>query len=132
MKTILGFFMLAALSFGQAENEVKAAHAEFVKAAKAGDTATLDKLFAPELQYSHSNALLEDKATALAAIAKGKPNFQVHSESIKVYGKTATIRARVTSIANPNVELTVLLVWVKNGKQWQLVQRQTTRLPAKS
>jgi hypothetical protein len=30
------------------------------------------------------------------------------------------------------VELTVLLVWVKNGKQWQLVQRQTTRLPAKS
>jgi hypothetical protein len=132
MKTLLGLIMLAATSFGQAEMEVKAVHAEYVKAAKAGDTATLDKLFAPELQYSHSNALLEDKATAVSALAKGKPNFQVHSEEIKVYGKTAVTRARVTSIASPNIEMTVLLVWVKNGKQWQLVQRQTTRLPAKS
>ncbi len=132
MKTILGVALLATACFGQAEQELKAVHAEYVKAAKAGDAATLNKLFAPELQYSHSNALLEDKATAVAALVKGKPTFQVHSEAIKVYGNTGTIRARVTSIANPNIEMTVLLVWVKNGSQWQLVQRQTTRLPAKS
>jgi ketosteroid isomerase-like protein len=130
MKTILAVLIFALACFGQPEEEVKAAHAEFVKAAKAGDEATLKKLFADELQYSHSNALLEDKATAIAALLKKPPTFIVHQQAVKVYGKTATVRAKVTSVASPNIEMTVLLVWVKTGKQWQLVQRQTTRLPA--
>ncbi len=130
MKTLLAVLILSVACFGQAEQEVKAAHAEFVKAAKAGDEATLKRLLADDLQYSHSNTLLENKAVALAALVKNKPTFQVSDEQIKVYGKTATIRAKVLSVATPPINMTVLLVWVKNGKQWQLVQRQTTRVPA--
>ena len=130
MKTLLAILMLSVACFGQAEQQVKAAHAEFVKAAKAGDEAALKRLFADELQYSHSTASLETKAQAIAALVKNKPTFEVGEETIKVYGKTATIRAKVVSKATPPVNMTVLLVWVKNGKQWQLVQRQTTRVPA--
>lgn len=130
MKTLLAVMILSVACFGQAEEQVKAAHAEFVKAAKAGDEAALKRLLADEVQYSHSNTLLENKTVAVAALVKTKPTFDVTDEQIKVYGKTATIRAKVISKATPPINMTVLLVWVKNGKQWQLVQRQTTRVPA--
>jgi ketosteroid isomerase-like protein len=113
------------------EAAVRAAHEAFVKAAKAGDGAALDKIFAEGLQYSHSNANLEDKRQAIDALVKSKGNFEVHSQTIHVYGNVATIRAKVTA-HNPagNIPLTMLQVWVKNGGNWQLVERHTTRLPA--
>ena len=95
MKTLLAVMILSVACFGQAEQQVKAAHAEFVKAAKAGDEAALKRLLADEVQYSHSNTLLENKTVAVAALVKTKPTFDVTDEQIKVYGKTATIRAKV-------------------------------------
>lgn len=113
------------------EAAVKAAHEAYVKAAKTGDAAGLGKLFAEGLQYSHSNTKLENKAEAIAALVKGKSNFEVHNQKINVYGKTATIRAKVTAHnATGDIPLTILMVWVKNGKDWQLIERQTTRIPA--
>jgi hypothetical protein len=29
-----------------------------------------------------------------------------------------------------DIPLTILQVWVKNGKDWQMMERQTTRIPA--
>lgn len=98
-------------------------------AAKAGDAVALGKIFADGLQYSHSNANLETKAQAIAALAKSKGNFEVHDQTIHVYGKAATIRAKVTAHgANGPIPLAMLQVWVKNGKDWQMVERHTTRL----
>ena len=136
MKTL--FLTALALGFstiGLAETAdeaaVRAAHEAFIKAAKEGDRAALEKLFANGLQYSHSNTKLENKQEAIDALVKSKGNFEVHSQTIHVYSKTATIRAKVTA-HNPtgDIPLTILLVWVKNGKDWQLVERQTTRIPA--
>lgn len=133
MKTFLLTFVFAVAALGQsaAEKEVTAAHEAYMAAARAGDTAPLAKLFGDGLQYSHSNALLENKAEAIAAIAKGKPNFKVHEQSVVVHGNTATLRAKATSInpKNGDIPLSILQVWVKKGGQWQMVQRQTTRLP---
>jgi ketosteroid isomerase-like protein len=126
-------FVLAAAAFAQsaAEREVLGAHENFLNAARAGDAATLTKLLGDELVYSHSNGTtVEDKAQAIAAMAKSKPNFKIHEQKVHVYGKTATLRARATA-QNPkgDIHLTILQVWVKKGGQWQMVQRQTTRLP---
>jgi ketosteroid isomerase-like protein len=136
MKTLfLTALALGLSTFGLAETAdeaaVRAAHEAFIKAAKEGDRAALEKLFASGLQYSHSNTKLENKQEAIDALVKSKGNFEVHSQTIHVYGKTATIRAKVTA-HNPtgDIPLTILLVWVKNGKDWQLVERQTTRIPA--
>jgi ketosteroid isomerase-like protein len=120
------------MSESTAEKEVMAAHEAYMVAARAGDTAPLAKLFADELQYSHSNAKLETKQEAIDAIKTGKPNFKLHEQKVTVYGNTATVRAKATSI-NPktgDLTLSILQVWVKKGGQWQLAQRQTTRLPA--
>lgn len=136
MKTTILALLLATtpllvMSQTPAEKEVLAAHDAYVEAARKGDTAPLAKLFADELQYSHSNAKLENKAEAIAAIGTGKPNFKMHEIKATVYGNTAVIRAKATSV-NPktgDIPLSILQTWVKKGGQWQMVQRQTTRLP---
>ena len=122
---------MAVLAETADESAVRAAHETFVKAAKAGDGAALEKIFADGLQYSHSNTKLENKREAIDALVKSKGNFEVHSQTIHVYGNTATIRAKVTAHgATGDVPLTMLQVWVKNagaGKWWSVT---TTRIPA--
>ena len=136
MKTLLFATMALALAtagFAETADEaaVRAAHESFVKAAKAGDAAVLGKLLAEGLQYSHSSTKVETKAEAIAALVKSHGNFEVHSQTIHVYGKTATVRAKITSHgATGDIPLTMLQVWVKNGKDWQMIERQTTRIPA--
>ena len=134
MKTLLLTTLALALAtagFAETADEaaVRGAHEAFVKAAKAGDGAALGKLLAEGLQYSHSSTKVETKAQAIAALEKSKGNFEVHSQVIHVYGKTATIRAKVTSHgAAGDTPLTILQVWMKNGKDWQMVERQATRI----
>ena len=135
MKTLLLttlVFSLSTVGFAESSDEaaVRAAHASFVAAAKAGDATALGKLLADGLQYSHSSgATPETKAQAIAALAKSKGNFEVHDQTIHVYGKAATIRASMTAHnATGDVPLKMLLVWVKNGKDWQMVERHTTRI----
>jgi ketosteroid isomerase-like protein len=136
MKTVLVTAFLLALAISAVaetrdEAAVRAAHDAFVKAAKAGDRAALEKIFADGLQYSHSNTKLENKQEAVEALVKSKGNFEVHSQDIHVYGNVATIRAKVTARnATGDVPLTMLQVWVKNGNNWQMVERHTTRIPA--
>lgn len=135
MKTLLltaVVFGLSTLGFAQSADEaaVRSAHESFLTAAKAGDAAGLEKVLAEGLQYSHSNGKVETKKEAIAALVKSKGNFEVHSQTIHVYGKSATIRAKITAHgANGDIPLTMLQVWVKNGKNWQMVERHTTRVP---
>lgn len=113
------------------EAAVRMAHEAYLKAAKEGDAAALKEIFADGMQYSHSNTKMESKQEAIDALVKSKGNFEVHSQVIHVYGKAATIRAKVTAHgASGDVPMTMLQVWVKNGGKWQLVERQTTRIPA--
>ena len=136
MKTLLIPAFLLGLSitgFAESADEaaVRTAHENFLAAAKAGDAAKLEKIFADGLQYSHSSAKMETKQEAIAALVKSKGNFEVHSQTIHVYGNTATIRAKVTAHgATGDIPLSMLQVWVKKGKDWQMVERQTTRIPA--
>jgi hypothetical protein len=127
---VVGFTTLGFTESGD-EAAVRSAHDNFVRAAKEGERAALQKIFADRLQYSHSNTKLENKQEAIDALVKSKGNFEVHSQTIHVYGNVATIRAKVTAHgATGDTPLTMLQVWVKNGKNWQMVERQTTRIPA--
>ena len=74
--------------------------------------------------------MVETKAQAIAALVKSKTNFEVHDQVIHVYGNVATIRAKVTAHnATDDIPLTILQVWKKTDSQWQMVERQTTRIP---
>ena len=132
---LLTAFAIGLSTLGLAETAdeaaVRAAHEAFVKAAREGDGAALGKIFANGLQYSHSNTKLENKQEAIDALVKSKGNFEVLSQIIHVYGNVATIRAKVTAhSATGDTPLTMLQVWVKNGRDWQMMERQTTRIPA--
>ena len=117
------------------EKAVRAALDKFNAAAKAGDTATLDKLLSPDLIYVHSNALLEDKAACIAALAKGKPNFVLDPGStVQVYnaGKTAIVHGRLTANGNLNGKATstyldFIQVWIKDGNDWKMTTRHTVK-----
>jgi hypothetical protein len=45
-----------------------------------------------------------------------------------VYGNTAIVNLRIDVQPN-NAHLSGLQVWVKNGGNWQMAARHTTRLP---
>ena len=133
MKLLFLTALAAGLALAQPAEEaaVKAAHDAYLKAAKAGDRAALEKLFGPVLQYSHSTAKLENRKEAIDAMVASPVNFEIHSQTIRVFGNAATLRAKATANSATGVTpLTILMVWVKNGKDWQLVERQTTRIPA--
>jgi len=118
------------------EQAVRAAVAQFNEAAHKGDPATLDKLLGADLIYAHSSALIENKAQCIAALVKGKPDFQMAPEvHVKLYGNTAIVHSKMTAnvVQNgtPNkIQLDLLQVWVKTKNSWQMVARHTTRLPS--
>ena len=58
------------------------------------DIATLDKIYHPELTYSHSSALLQDKAEVLKALnGKGvTESMTFHDTTIRIFGNTALVR----------------------------------------
>lgn len=118
------------------EQAVRAAVQQFNDAARKGDDATLNKLLSPDLIYTHSSAKLENKAECVAAIVKGKPDFQLApGYQVNLYGNTAVVHGAMTANVMQNgapakLQLDLLQVWVKSGKNWQMVARHTTRLPS--
>ena len=104
------------------------------------DVATLDKIYHPDITYSHSSAKLQTKAEVLkdAAGPGVTESMKFHDSTIRVYGNVALVRG-VTELRNgtPGAmhdnHLNILWVLVKGSgpSGWQIVARQTTRLPEK-
>lgn len=115
------------------EVEVRAAMNAYGQAMVKADQAALGKLFGETLMYSHSNGKLETKAEAIAAVPNEKYQaFEFSDLKVETYSKSAVVRCNVTvkNGTNPNgLKLSVLHVWVKNSPGWQLIARQSTRLP---
>ena len=119
-----------------AEKEVRAAMEAWRQARIHHDRAVLEKLYAPELAYVHSNAKIENRKEAIDTIANGKERVdacEFEGMTVRVYGNTAVVRARLllrttTDAQTTTLDMLTLHVWVKNPSGWQLVARQTTRL----
>jgi hypothetical protein len=104
------------------------------------DMATLDRIYHPDLTYSHSSALLQTKAEVLKAAAGPTvtESMTFNDANIRIYGNVALVRCRTEMRNGPpeklvDNHLNILWVLVKGaGPQgWQIVARQTTRLPEK-
>lgn len=114
---------------------MKAAFEKFNAAVRSGDQATLDKLLHPDLIYAHSNAKVENKAECIQALVSTKPNFvMAPGLTVRVYGKTAILHGRATARVSQNgqtneIPLDLLQVWLREGKDWRMVARHTTRVP---
>lgn len=141
IRTLIPILLLAILpAIGKAasaseEKSIRQLMADYSEAVHKLDTAALDRMFHKDLIYSHSSGLLQDKAAAIAGLAKGDHKYEYGPMQIAVHGDTAVVRAAITAqypiSKNPTANLSVLLVWVKESGRWQLLARHVTKLANK-
>jgi len=127
------FLTTTLFAAGSPDKEVLATVDAWKQAMLKGDAAALDKLYHPDLAYTHSSALVENKAEAIAhAIrpADMTKAIDIHQLTVHIYGNTAIVKGKMdmTSTGAPT-KLDVLMVWLKTGQGWQLVARQAVKLP---
>lgn len=107
------------------------------KAVLGQDVKMLDRLFADELTYGHSNSVMDTKKSFITAIGTKKEVYnelKLDDMSVTIVGNNALVRHKMTghvtlqdgAISKPN--LGVLQVWNKTKKGWQLLARQAYKL----
>ena len=104
------------------------------------DVATLDKIYHADLTYSHSSAMLQTKAEVLKAINTPTitESMTFHDSTIRIYGNVALVRGRNElrngapgSLHDNHLNILWVLLKGPGPHGWQIVARQTTRLPEK-
>jgi ketosteroid isomerase-like protein len=104
------------------------------------DVATLDKIYHPDLTYSHSSAMNQTKADVLKAVTGPAvtESMTFHETTIRIYGNTALVRGRNElrngapgSMHDNHLNILWVLLKGPGPEGWQIVARQTTRLPEK-
>ena len=130
-----GLTLAAAPPDPAAVKEVLAASDALKQAMMKKDAAGLQKYLHEDLTYSHSSALLQNKADVMKA-TMGATTIEAMDFSdvtVRVYGTTALIRANVdmrnsTGGKSTTSHINVLFVWLKGPGGWQLVGRQATQV----
>lgn len=139
MKSRLLLFALAAgaLSFAATpEDDLKATIEKWKTAVIKKDKATLEKYTSPNVTYSHSSAKMENRTQMIEAMmSKDMVYTSLHMEdtTYRLYGNVGVVQTKMT-VKNAQkgdakvIPLSVLMVWVKEKGDWQLIARQTTRI----
>lgn len=115
------------------QKAVLAAEQQLATAMIKADSATLDKLLADDLSYTHSAAKTETKADVLQTAKAGTTKYEsinYDTTNVRQYGDTVVTTHNMTIVANGATnKLYVSFVWVKMQGGWRLVSRQATKLP---
>jgi ketosteroid isomerase-like protein len=134
-----GLLGVAPASAASVEEDAVAKNVEAFRTAQfAADAKALDALCAAELSYSHSDGRVEDKATFVANATNGKSKFLVLEyldPQIRVVGPAAIVRfhwvAESETVADgtkSKTNLHILMNWQKQGAEWKLLSRASTKL----
>jgi ketosteroid isomerase-like protein len=137
---ILAIGLLGAVPvFAGADEDAVTKNVEAFRAAQFGaDAKTLAGLCAPELSYSHSDGRVEDKATFVTNATDGKSKFislAYQDLSVRVVGDVAIVRFHwlgdsqaVADGKKSATNLHILMTWQKQGADWKLLTRSSTKL----
>jgi len=118
--------------------DIAAAVEAFRVGLKEGNRAGLEAVIAPELNYGHSSARVENRQQFLDNATSGAAPFRsldLSDQTVRVTGDTAVVRHRFTAEQDTggrtvNVRIGVLQVWQKRSGRWLLLARQAYALPA--
>jgi ketosteroid isomerase-like protein len=121
------------------EEDALAKNVEAFRAAQfAADAKALDSLCAAELSYSHSDGRVEDKPTFVANATNRKSKFltlEYQDPKIRVVGPAAIVRFHwvgeqeaVADGKKSATNLHILMNWQKQGADWKLLSRASTKL----
>jgi ketosteroid isomerase-like protein len=104
----------------------------------AADAKAFEELCAPELSYSHSDGHVEDKATFIKNATAGKSkmlSLVYQDASIRIVGDVAIVRFHwlgesesVADSKKSSTNLHILTNWQKQGGEWKLLTRASTKL----
>jgi ketosteroid isomerase-like protein len=126
-------------AFAAGEEDVVAKNVEAFRAAQfAANAEILATLCAAELSYSHSDGRVEDKATFIANATNGKSKWlslTYEDPKIRVVGDAAIVRfhwlgesENVADGKKSATNLHILMNWQKQGAEWKLLSRASTKL----
>ena len=138
---VLGLTLLGSLPAwaSSTDEEAVAEKVEaFRKAQIAADAKALDALCADELSYSHSSGVVQDKAAFIAGATDTKSKFtslDYQDVKIRVVGPVAVVRFHwlgeqesVPDGKKSSTNLHILMNWLKQGSDWKLLSRGSTKL----
>jgi len=122
-----------------ADEEGVAKNVEAFRAAQvAADAKALEALCAAELSYSHSDGRVEDRAAFVANATNGKSkilSLAYKDPKINVVGPAAIVRFHwmgeaesVPEGKKSSTNLHILMNWQKQGADWKLLSRASTKL----
>ncbi len=131
----LATVLMAGPASPKVEAEIRAAEKSWIEAMLKADTKTLEKLLADDLMYTHSDTRLETKADLIKTIGDGSQKYssiEITDQKYRQYDDTvvATHKIYLNNVKSGMVRVYVTHVWAKTKGSWQLVNRQSTRLPA--
>lgn len=103
----------------------------------AGDKARLEELLAEELHYTHSNVLVDTKASYVDSIISGRVRYRQidrSDQNATVFGDAAVCTGAATLQVTAggqdrSLKLRYTDVWVRRSGSWQMVAWQSTLLP---
>ena len=135
----IGILGVAPVAFAGADEDAVKKNVEAFRTAQfASDAKGLEALCAPELSYSHSDGRVEDKATFVTNATDGKSKFlslAYDDLSIRVVGPAAIVRFHwrgeseaVADGKKSSTNLHILMNWQKQGADWKLLSRGSTKL----
>jgi uncharacterized protein DUF4440 len=143
ISTVLGFVVMTQTAFAasSAEKDVLTAQDGLKEAMLKKDRAALEKVFHPDLTYSHSSAKVETKAQAIANMMDGLgwEAIDLSDTTVRLQGNVAILNGKADfherkkdALGKPTtvvIKLLILTVWVKGPQGWQLIARQAVRRP---
>lgn len=142
IKKLFPVSVLLALIFSsvvaQTKNEIAVAVAvEKLRIAMIdADSNVLSALTSEQLSYGHSGGNVDSKKKFVEKIMSGKSNFvkiDLTEQSITLHDGTAIVRLILSAVTNDDgkpgeIHLKILMVWVKEKRQWKLLARQAVKL----
>lgn len=136
MKIFIVFALFITTTVSAQTSFLKDAAIKLDKALIQKDTVTLKQLLHNDVSYGHSNGWVETKGDIIKDLYNGKLAYKkIEHKNVKWTVGTDWGTVRSTDEINyildgkpATLKLHVLNVWLKTGRGWQLVARQSTKL----
>jgi uncharacterized protein (TIGR02246 family) len=120
------------------EDAIKEVEKDWAAAVVKKDFATLDRVLADDLTYTHSDGRLDTKANFIEALRSGKQTYSAaehQSIDVRLLGKdvaVARLKVRMTAASGGQTatpaNFSMLRVYRLNNGRWQLTAHQSARL----
>ena len=119
-----------------ADEALKAEDARYA-AQMSNDFAAMDKLFSPDLVYTHTSAVVDNKQSYIESMRSGKVVYKVMRRSdvqVRTFGCIAILTGNgnydvTVNDKDVNVLLRFHSIWQKKDGMMQYISWQSTRIP---